>query len=284
MTRLPSIQRPPLRYHGGKWQLADWIISVMPQHKVYCEPYGGGASVLLSKPSTFLEVYNDLNGDVVNFFSVLRDHTEELVRLIDLTPFSRDEFVRCKKNATADASDIERARRFYVVSWQSRGAAGMQEQGGWRHVTKYGTRHNTPGDDFNNTGHLYAVAQRLKKCQIENLPALDCIVKYDSPDTLHYVDPPYVLRTRGAKGTLHRYRYDMEDGDHIALLATLKTLKGMVILSGYDDPIYHELLPEWAVHKKEVSKDNHAGKAKEVLWVSPNAVLPGIQQTIFLQQ
>lgn len=279
MVRLPDISRPPLRYHGGKWQLADWIISQMPVHQVYCEPFGGGASVLLSKQRCFLEVYNDLNSDVVNFFQVLRDQPDDLVRSINLTPYSREEFVRCKR--ATGGSALERARCFYAVSWQSRGAAGMKEQGGWRHVTKYGTRHSTPGEDFQNTEHLYAIAARLKQAQIENLPAIECMKKYDGVDTLHYVDPPYLIATRGNKGTLHKYKHDMADEHHIELLEFLNGLKGMVMLSGYDHPLYRELLPKWKAHQKNVNKDNHAGRAKEMVWMSPSAALRGIQKNIF---
>lgn len=274
MTRQPiiKISRPPLRYHGGKWKLADWITGLMPEHKSYCEPFGGGASVLLSKTPCKLETYNDLNGDIVNFFQVLRDQTEALVRAIDLTPFSREEFARCKVATGGD--EVEQARRFFTISWQSRGAAGMAAKGGWRHVTRHDTRHNTPYDDFNNTEHLFMVAARLKKCQIENLPALEVIRKYDGEDTLFYVDPPYLLGTRGSKGTLHKYVFDMDDDQHVVLLETLRTVRGMVMLSGYDHPMYHDMLPKWRVFRQKAMKNHYAGEATEIMWISPNAALP----------
>jgi len=263
--------RPPLRYFGGKWQLADWIMQYFPRHKIYVEPFGGGASVLIQKPPSFLDVYNDVNGEVVNFFKVLRDRESELIRAIELTPYSREEH-RLSKCLIAE-SDLERARRFYVWSWQGRGRGGARLQGGWRFM-RGDKRHNTTVYDWNNFDHLWSVAWRLKQCQIECKDALSVIKSYDGPDTLFYIDPPYLKDTRGKKnGKLtgkQQYACDFTDEQHSALAAALHSIKGMAILSGYDSLIYDSLYPDWMKVRKEVQKDNDAGKATEFLWISPN--------------
>lgn len=271
MANLRSIPaRPPLRYFGGKWQLADWIMQYFPQHKVYVEPFGGGASVLLQKPPAFLDVYNDLNGDVVNFFKVLRNQEADLIRAIELTPYSREEH-RLSKNLDTD-TDLERARKFYVWSWQGRGRGGARLQGGWRFM-RGDNRHNTTVYDWNNFDHLWSVAYRLKQCQIENKDALNVIKAYDGADTLFYVDPPYLMATRGKKdGKLsgkQQYAFDFTLEQHRQLAYTLNSITGMAIVSGYNSAYYDELYPDWIKVKKDVKKDNNAGEATEFLWISP---------------
>lgn len=160
---------PPVRYFGSKWQLADWIIESMPPHMSYVEPYCGGASVFFRKAPSGLEVLNDLNGDVVNFFDMLRDHTDELVRLIDLTPFSRQEYERGFEPVD---EALERARRFYVRSWQAFGSGGIEKPTGWRHQLNK-NRGTGVTSEWSRLSGLFKGARRLKDAQIECLDALD---------------------------------------------------------------------------------------------------------------
>lgn len=264
-----NVTRPALRYHGGKWALAPWIVSFFADHDCYCEPFGGGGSVLLSKPLSFIEVYNDLNGDVVNFFRMLRDRPAELFAAIDLTPYSRQEFIEAQ---TADAAtdEIERARRLYVWAWQGRGRAGISEPGGWRFMSR-ATRGTTPADDWCNNQHLWAIAQRLKRVQIEHDDAVKVIARYDSPRTLFYVDPPYVQSTRGDRWSLTGYVFEMSDADHGALAKLLHGVAGQVILSGYPSDLYASLYGDWRRFDRTVSKDNGAGAATECLWINREA-------------
>lgn len=266
--------RPALRYHGGKWALSDWIIGYFPDHTCYCEAFGGGASVLLNKSPAYVEVYNDLNGDVVNFFRVLRERPAELFAAIDLTPYSRQEYL---SSQTMDGDEVERARRFYAWSWQGRARAGVVEPGGWRFMSR-DSRKYTPVDDWNNNQHLWAVARRLKQVQIENDDALSVIKRFDTPTTLHYVDPPYVQSTRGKRWSLAGYACEMSDDQHRELAAILRSVEGKVILSGYPSPLYDELYPEWRRVDRLVYKDNGGGASTECLWISPNAV---VQPTLF---
>lgn len=265
---MSDIPRPALRYHGGKWRLASWILSCFPPHVCYVEPFGGGGSVLLQKQPSFVEVYNDLSGDVVNFFRVLRERGDELRRAIELTPYARAEFLAAQE-PTDDP--LEAARRFYVWSWQGRGRAGVQEPGGWRFIAT-AARGTTVTGDWNNTAHLAEIVSRLKLVQIECGEAETVIQRYDTPDTLFYVDPPYVASTRGARWGNSAYTHEMTDDDHERLAGLLHTVRGMVILSGYPSDLYNRLYADWrAIHRRQAT-DNGTKEAVEVLWLSPALV------------
>lgn len=261
------IPTPPLRYHGGKWRLATWIIEQFPPHVCYVEPFCGGASVLFRKPPSVIEVINDLSLDIVTFFDVLRTNPEGLIRAIELTPHSR-EIHRLAYQPTPDP--LEKALRFYIRCWQSFGT-GEGKFTGWRFQ-----RDNQRGalivDDWNRTEQLWAAARRLKGVSIEHDNALTVIRRYDTPKTLFYVDPPYVLETRyttrrGDKG----YQHEMTDADHRALAQILHTVQGMVILSGYDCPLYQELYPGWKRLEKPTTTNGN-GYAIESLWLSPRTL------------
>ena len=260
---MSEVTRPALRYHGGKWRLAPWIISFFPEHICYVEPFGGGASVLLRKTPSFAEVYNDLNGDVVNFFTVLREEPDALLRAIELTPYSRQEYRDARQLDHGD-NEIERARKFYVWAQQGRGRAGAEEPGGWRFMSK-ATRFRTPAQDWCEHEHLWLIVQRLKRVQIESDDAATVIRRYDGPGTLFYVDPPYVGSTRGR----HLYRFDMDDEQHVDLAGLLHEVQGAVIVSGYPSALYDRLFADWRREERVVMKDNQAGAATEVLWLSP---------------
>lgn len=257
--------RPALRYHGGKFRMAPWIISHFPEHDCYVEPFGGGGSVLLRKPPAHLEVYNDLNGDVANFFRVLRERPADLIAAIEFTPFARAEFLAAQLPCD---DPLERARRTYVWSWQGRGRAGVEEAGGWRYMSR-ATRATTPVDDWNNHGHLWSVVERLKRVQFECDDALRVIERFDEPQTLFYVDPPYVARTRGNRWGTSAYCYEYTDQDHRRLAEALHGVAGMVIVSGYPSALYDELYAGWRVVTRRESKDNGVRAATECLWLSP---------------
>ncbi len=180
------LTRPALRYYGGKFRLAPWIIGFFPQHVCYVEPFGGAMSVLLRKPPSKLEVYNDQDGEVVNFFRVLRSRPQELLQAIKLTPFSRVEYVLAHEEAD---DELERARRLYVRSWQGIGGPRHRDTTGWRFERK-GNRYKTTIEDWIEIGHLPLVVARLRDIQIECDEALKVIRRFDAPRTLFYCDPP----------------------------------------------------------------------------------------------
>jgi len=264
-----NIKRPALRYFGGKWRLAEWIISNFPPHTCYAEPFAGAASVLIRKEPSYCEVYNDLNGLAVNFFKVLRERPDELIRAIALTPYSRAEYLQA--HVVTDNA-LENARRFAAWCWMGRGRGGVVEVGGWRFM-RSATRGQTSDDDWNNMAHLYDIAARLKDVQVESSDALDCIRRYDTPETLFYVDPPYVRSTRSGRWASTAYVHEMDDAAHRALAATLLQAQGMVILSGYPSGLYDELYAGW--HRVETTARTDAlasnRERTEVLWISPNA-------------
>lgn len=261
------ITAPALRYYGGKWALAPWIISHFRRHNVYVEPFAGGANVLLQKHPAPVEVYNDLHGDIVTFFRVLRDHGAELAEAIRLTPYARSEYDACVEAlATQDLHPVERARCVYVVAWQGFGCgAGIGKRTGWRR-----SKDRSPLTTSSEWHRLLAVADRLRHVQIEQRPALEVLGVFDSPETLFYVDPPYVTSTRCVRWSGDDYVHSMDDAAHAELLDALDVLEGMVILSGYRSDLYDDRLSDWQrVDAPSVRLNGTA--AVESLWISSNA-------------
>lgn len=269
MSSVPN--RPVLRYHGGKWMLAPWIIAHLPPHRIYVEPFGGAASVLLRKPRSYSEVYNDLDNEIVNLFRILREPatTKDLINLLRLTPFSRQEF-EVSYEPTEDA--IEQARRTVFRSFAGFGsAAACGHNTGFRgNSTRSGT---TPAHDWANfLDCLTAIVERLRGVIIENRPAAEVIRQHDRADCLHYVDPPYPLGTRTLKGHYSQvYRHEMTDDEHLKLAALLRSVSGMVVISGYPCELYDKTL-YWDWHR--IERRAHADGARdrtEVLWLNTRA-------------
>lgn len=264
--------RPSLRYHGGKWRLADWVISHFPPHRIYVEPYAGAASVLLRKPRANGELISDLDGEVINLFRVLRDPSQarELERLVRLTPYARSEY----EAAYLPADDpIEQARRTLLKSFGGFGSDGLTAtwQTGFRDNLR--RAHGVPATDWANyTEAIKSLTERLRGVVIENRPALTVIRKHDTPDTLFYCDPPYPHDTRaGHRKRKHAYRFEMTDDEHRELAAALRALKGMVVLSGYACPLYDaELFADWRRFEKKTHADGAQDRI-EVLWLNEAA-------------
>lgn len=263
--------RPVLRYHGGKWKLAPWIISHFPAHRVYTESFGGAASVLMRKPRSYGEVYNDLDGEIVNLFRVLRsERSEALVRALELTPFSRADFL---ESYEPSSDPLEQARRTVVRSFMGFGSgAASGNKTGFR--ANSNRSRTTPAHDWGNfPPALAAVAERLAGVVIESKPAVEVIRQHDSPETLHYVDPPYPISTRkmGNPYCGKGYRFEMTDAEHKELLGDLRGLRGMVVLSGYACELYDNILTDW----RRFTKATHADGARdrvEVLWLNNRAM------------
>lgn len=270
--------RPLLRWHGGKWLLAPWIISLMPKHRVYVEPFGGAGSVLIRKPRCYAEIWNDLDGNVVNLFQVLRgDRAEELVRSLRLTPFASDEF----KSAYEDVDDpVERARRLVIRSFMGFGSNSHNRLTGFRsNSNRSGT---TPAHDWvNYPDSLRGVVERLQGVVVLNRDACDVMAGHDSPDTLHYVDPPYVFDTRSDTGK--DYAHELSDTDHETLLDFLNGLRGMVMLSGYPCDLYDAALSGWHRVTRKALADG-AKERTEVVWMNPAAVAAMAQRDMFAGQ
>lgn len=263
--------RPIMRYHGGKWKIAPWIISNFSQHRIYIEPYGGAASVLLRKPRVYAEVYNDMDSEVVNVFKVFRDYGDELKRVLWSTPFSRDEFV---SSYYPSENMIEQARRTVARSFMGFGSSAVTKT---RHTT---TRFSKPTTGFransNRSGTVpahdwanyydacEALIARLRGITIENKDAIEVMLCHDREDALHYVDPPYIAASRDSGSD---YKYEMTDSQHVTLSEVLKSLKGKVCLSGYSSSIYDNLYSDWYRAEKKSLADG-AKERLEILWMN----------------
>lgn len=267
-----TVTRPALRYHGGKFKLAPWISSFFPTHRIYVEPFGGGASVLLRKPRSYAEVYNDLDLEVVNFFRVLRDPAlaEQLARAVYLTPFAREEF----RAAYAETDDpVETARRTLVRSFMGFGTTILRHnRTGFRAKAN---RQQQPAqiDWTNYPAHVAVFTERLRGVVIEHRDALEVIAQQDTAGTLFYVDPPYPHATRTAvQSGSHNdtaYCHEMTDDDHRALAKVLNDVEGMVVLSGYACQLYDEdLYCDWERHTRMTLADG-AQPRTEVVWLNP---------------
>lgn len=261
-----SIDRPVLRYFGGKWRIAPWVISHFPSHRRYVEPFGGAASVLLQKEPAYNEIYNDLDSSVVSFFRVMRDPVKraELQRLLRLTPYSRDEFVAARQTA---ADEIEAARSLCVRSYMGVGTSGLRcRDTGFRTEFKDDVKLASQIICWRSLpDRLDEVAARLSGVLIENLDALEIMQSASDPDTLIYCDPPYPFGTRAA-GARKEYAHEMSDVDHARLADFLKSLSAMVIVSGYPDSVYDALGWESVDH---VNYTMAGQKRMDRLWLNP---------------
>jgi len=270
-------RRPVLRWHGGKWRLAPWIVSHFPAHRQYVEPYGGAASVLIRKPRCFAEVWNDLDGEVVNLFRVLRsDDAQQLIRAVHLTPFSRADFEEAYQ-PTEDP--VERARRLIARSFMGYGSTGANIKARTGFRANAHSQHTHPASDFTDMPEvLRQTAERFRGVVIDQRPALQVMRDHDAPTTLHYVDPPYLhsLRhERGWRGEKSRgYAHELTEQDHAELLGTLRALAGMVILSGYPSQLYDEALTAWVRVERAALADKGRPR-REVLWINPAAAAAG---------
>jgi len=278
LERIQSSQvpgRPPLRYFGSKWRLAPWIAAHFPAHKCYVEPFGGGLSVLLRKPPSTFEFVNDLDDVVVTFFRVLRERPLDLLRAIERTPFARREF-EFAREPVADGDELEIARRLYVRAWQGRGGLRTQWKTGWR-VWKHDVRDRPPPADFLDTSHLEIVARRLRTVAIDCDDGLNIIRRYDSAETMFYVDPPYLAEVRSVRWRRKAYALEFDrPQDHERLARALQRVRGMVVLSGYPSPLYESLYEARGWQRRTLEANTESGMRTEALWFNPAAVARGI--------
>lgn len=247
-----------LKYPGAKNRLAPWICEYIPDHNVYLEPYAGSLAVFFNKKRSHIETVNDLHGEVVNFFKVLRDNPEELERVIALTPYSRSEYDKAYEE-TVDM--VERARRFCVRCWMGFGCANLYHNG-----FKSGQQANSPNPArawMQLPETLQTASKRLKGVQIECLPALELINRYDTEDVFIYADPPYLHDTR--KNYL--YKYEMENEEHEQLLAKLIAHPGKIMISGYDNDLYNNMLTGWNKAYKQTNAEGGLRRT-EVIWMN----------------
>lgn len=268
---MSEITRPVLRYHGGKFRLAPWVLSFFPAHTCYVEPYAGAASVLMRKPRSPAECLNDLDDRIVNVFRVLRDpvKAEELRRRLELTPFSRTEF---EASYATPADEIDAAYKTVSLSFMGQGSDAVTRgfKTGFRCALRNRDNKALPSHEWAQwPREIPSFVDRLAGVAIECSDALTVIARMDSPTTLFYVDPPYIHSTRSASRSKHGYRHEMTDDEHRVLAKLLHGLQGMVVLSGYACELYDlELYQEWRRHETAAKADRGLDRT-EVLWLNP---------------
>ncbi len=258
--------RPPVKWHGGKHYLAERIIACFPAHRVYLEPFGGAASVLLNKPPAEVEAYNDLDLRITRLFRVLQKQGSEFVSRLQFIPYSQKEFDDAAEYPP-DATDLDKAVCDFVRWRQSFGGKGRT----WSCTTSR-ARGGMAGDVnawWTAIDGLPDIVERLRRVQILHQPALQAIRRFDGPDTLIYCDPPYLHETRDANSR-DVYGVEMSEREHRELLVVLNECDGTVVLSGYPSPLYESLLGAW--RRLEFDIANHAAggrsksRKKEVVW------------------
>lgn len=247
-----------LKYPGSKTRIAKWICAYIPPHEVYLEPFFGGGGVFFNKIPARIETINDISAEVYNYFKVLRDNPSELIKLLELTPYSRDEY---NNSFIETADNVEKARRFAVRCCQGFGCSNRYKNGFRSGIGENSPRTTTFWNDFPKT--LELASKRLLEAQIENQDALRLIERYNKEEVFIYCDPPYPLDVR--KNYL--YEYEMTEEEHIKLLDSLKEHKGKVMISSYENDLYNEMLKEWKKAIKHTTSENSV-KRTEVIYMN----------------
>jgi DNA adenine methylase len=269
LPRKAARRRIVFGWYGGKFSHLEWLLPLLPPAHHYCEPFAGSGAVLLNRDPSPVETYNDIDGEVVNFFRVLRNQPDELARVIALTPFSREEFHRAIAGLAAETRALERARRFYVRARQARtGLAQTATLGRWancRDTSRAGMA-GVVSRWLGGVEGLSDIGERLIRVQIENRPAVDVIRLYDGPATLFYCDPPYLHTTRGDSKA---YRFEMDEQEHIRLAATLHGCRGKIALSGYRNTLMDRLYKDWRRFDADAKQCHSVKKMRrECLWMN----------------
>jgi DNA adenine methylase len=256
-------------WYGGKFSHLDFILPHLPEDAIhFCDVFGGSAAVLINRKPAQLETYNDLDSELVNFFETLRNQEEKLIKAISLTPFSREELIKacCSE---PKLSKLERARRFYVRARQTRtGLAQTSSEGRWAHcvLTSRAGMSGAVSRWLGAIDGLPEIVQRLQRVQIENAPALEVIERYDTEETLFYLDPPYVHESRGDSAA---YGHEMIDAEHVELADLLHSIRGRAVLSGYRTQLYDKLFAQWTRIDAPIKICNSSkGKRQESLWLN----------------
>ena len=261
-----AIRRPPLKLYGSGWKRAGWTIGYFPAHVVYCEPCFGGGAVLLQKPAAKLEVANDIDGRVINFFEVLRTRPHDLIEAINLTPWHEGEYRR----ALAVADDpLEDARRFHTTCWQSVRGGPAARSSDFRWQAK-NTRRSAAVHDVADLNHLLQIAELLKNVQFLQRDALNVIGRMRGTGALIYFDPPYLASTRRNR---RGYRHEPAAAWHVEAAALLRAHEGPAIVAGYRSALYAECYEAHGWQRVERRQGtNSGGSAVECLWLSPALV------------
>jgi len=253
--------RSPIRWFGGKGNLINKLISIIPPHHTYVEVFGGGASLLFAKKPSPVEVYNDINSDLVNFFRVLRSPKayKRLQRLAALTPYSREEYDLCRSRLNYNLEEVIRAYRFFIVARMS--MSGKFGHGvSWSVTETYGGMACSVKQYLSAIDNLERTHKRLMCVQVENQDFRTLIHRYDTFNTFFYLDPPYAHSTRKGGG----YSYELQDSDHKDLVTLLLSIKSKAVLSCYWHDVYQPLIDAGWTREDHKTSCYAAGRLKVV--------------------
>lgn len=267
--------RNVLKYPGSKWNIARQIVSLIPEHHSYVEPYFGSGAVLFNKPVSAIETINDLDSDVINLFRCIRKDSERLARLIMTTPFSRQEYDSQfeESERALYISDFERAAGFLIRCWQGHGYRTNGYKVGWKNDVQGREKMYALWNWYRLPEWIIDIAERLRKVQIENRPALEVIKRFNCETVFMYIDPPYLLGTRTGK----QYMHEMTDTDHEELLKEILQNRAKIMVSGYESDMYNDYLKEW--NKVYFNSCAEQGRPRqEVVWINYEI---GQQLTLF---
>ncbi len=269
-----------LKYPGSKWRIAPWIISHFPKHHSYLEPFAGSLAVLFNKSLSHIETVNDLDLNVINFFRCIREDPERLAKLVEATPYSRNEY-DLLYYADISYCNFEKARQFLVKCWQGHGYRVNQYKVGWKNDVQGRERAYAMRYWNELPERILQAAERLKQVQVECMPAIDLIKRFRFRDVLIYCDPPYLQSTRTAN-VKQQYSSEMlTEESHVELLEVLLQHKGPVVISGYDSKLYKEMLEDRGWGKAVIQSNDQANNPrKEVIWMNyrpPNEQLTLIE-------
>lgn len=279
-------ERPAIRYPGGKWKLAEWVCAHFGPHRVFVDAFGGGGSITLSKKRSEVEVLNDINSEVFNFFRVLQSprKLQQLIELLEVTPYAREEYM-ASLIEKKDRSMVEKARVFFIRSIMSFNAAKSQVNlsSGFKASTSF---HHNPArlwTDYRK--NLAEISERLMGVIIESMEYDRLLIQHDSDNTLSYLDPPYLLEAR--KRNRQIYQHDLRtEKEHLEILSTATSLVGSVIISHYPNDLYSDILlaEGWKMKtQNSVTSAALAGQSNqtEAIYLNPKAWDHVSQKTLF---
>lgn len=252
-----------LKYPGSKWRIADKLVDLIPPHHTYLEPYFGSGAVFFRKQPSDIESINDLDHNVVNLFRCIQEDSERLARIVMLTPYARELYDQQFDSHEEPLDKYEKARNFLIRCWQGHGYRTNGYKVGWKNDVQGREKMYALWNWYRLPQWIMEIAERLRKVQIENLPALDLIKRFDYESVFMYIDPPYLMGTRAGK----QYAHEMTDSDHEELLQTLLKSRAMIMISGYDSEMYNDMLSGWQ-RKEFISHTEKSVKRTEIIWMN----------------
>lgn len=254
--------RRVLKYPGSKWNIATQIVNLMPEHHSYVEPFLGSGAVLFNKPLSDIETVNDLDSDVTNLFRCIQQDPVQLARLVMTTPFSREIYDE-QFESMQGGDSYQMAAGFLVKCWQGHGYRTNGYKVGWKSDVQGREKSYALWNWYRLPDWIIEIAERLRKVQIENRPALEVIERFNYSNVLQYWDPPYVFATRSGK----QYKHEMNDKDHEKLLEAALRSKAKIMISGYESELYNYYLKGWPkIHFRSCTEKGKS--TTEVVWMN----------------